>query len=96
MRRLLLSLAGIACAFLLHAQTVKKIEVTEGRLQGISKALRDMPHMQAPPPTNFRKLMSEKNDEHETIIKVYSSGEIPGGDPVLQRRKPGARENGMN
>ncbi|HEY0678506.1 MAG TPA: choice-of-anchor J domain-containing protein [Chitinophagaceae bacterium] len=95
MRRFLLSLTGLVFAFTIQAQTIKQIEVSVGRLEGVSKALREMPDMQAPPPTNFRKLMSEKNSEHESVIKVYSSGEIPGGDPVLQRNS-NARDNGMN
>jgi hypothetical protein len=97
MRRLLLSLVGLlAFVFVLNAQTTVKQTVTVGRLEGVSKAVRDLPDMHAPPPANFRKLMSEKNDEDEGIIKVYSSGEIPGGDPVLQRRKDNARESDMN
>jgi hypothetical protein len=96
MRRLLLALVGLlAFVSALNAQTTVKQTVTVGKLQGITKAARDIPDMQAPPPTNFRKLMSEKNDEDD-MIKVYSSGEIPGGDPVLQRRKDNARESDLN
>ncbi len=97
MRRLLLSIVGVFFAFLVgKSQFIKKIEVTEGRLVRVSPALRDLPDMQAPPPTNFRKLMSEKNTEEEDVMKVYSDGEIPGGDPVLQRRRTNeaTRENG--
>lgn len=86
----------MAFVFVLNAQTTVKQTVTVGKLEGVSKAVRELPDMHAPPPANFRKLMSEKNDEDEGIIKVYSSGEIPGGDPVLQRRKDNARENDMN
>lgn len=99
MRKFLLSLAGVAFVFVLQAQTNVKQTVTVGHLQGVTKALRDMADQQAPPPTNFRKLMSEKNDDLEGVIKVYSSGEIPGGDPVLQRKSIDARGselNGMN
>lgn len=97
MRRFLLSVAMLLLlAFVLNAQTTIQQTVTTGKLHGVTKALKDLPDMHAPPPANFRKLMSEKNDEDEGIIKVYSSGEIPGGDPVLQRRKSGARENDLN
>src|SRR6266513_634972 len=102
MRRLVLSIAGVFFALLIgHAQFIKKIEVTQGRLEKITSPVKDLPDMQAPPPANFRKLMSEKNTEEEDIMKVYSNGEIPGGDPVLQRRNlnGAARENepsGMN
>lgn len=102
MRKLILSTVGVCFVFLVgNSQYIKKIEVSEGRLAGVSKAVRDLPDMQAPPPTNFRKLMSEKNTEEESVVKVYSNGEIPGGDPVLQRRRSNeaARENdplGMN
>jgi hypothetical protein len=95
MRKFLLSLAGVAFVFMAHGQTNVKQTVTVGHLQNVTKALRDLPDQQAPPPANFRKLMSEKNDEDEGIIKVYSSGEIPGGDPVLQR-KSNARESDLN
>ncbi|MGB8190959.1 MAG: choice-of-anchor J domain-containing protein [Chitinophagaceae bacterium] len=95
MRKILLALAGLAFAAVLQAQTSRPIEVTVGHLQGVTKPVRELADMQTPPPTNFRKLMSEKNDD-ESMIKVYSSGEIPGGDPVLQRRKGNAREDGMN
>jgi len=97
MRRLLLSFVGVFFAFLVgNSQFIKKIEATEGRLVRVSPALRDLPDMQAPPPTNFRKLMSEKNTEEVDVMKVYSDGEIPGGDPVLQRRRTNeaTRENG--
>src|ERR1700704_5189462 len=96
MRKLLLSLAGVFFAFLIgHAQFIKKIEVTQGRLEKITPVIKDLPDMQVPPPATFRKLMSEKNTEVEDVRKVYSNGEIPGGDPVLQRRNlnGAAREN---
>src|SRR5215213_8065848 len=98
MRKILLAIAGLAFVFVVHAQqTTVKQTVTVGHLQSVTKALREMSDQQAPPPANFRKLMSEKNDDDENIIKVYSSGEIPGGDPVLQPRKnAAAREDGMN
>ena len=84
MIRLVLCAVGVFFTFLVgNSQYVKKIEGTTGHLVRVTPALRDLPDMQTPPPTNFRKLMSEKNTEEEDVMKVYSSGEIPGGDPVL-------------
>src|SRR5690242_17624573 len=88
MRRLVLCLASVFLAFLVgQSQYIKKIEVTEGKLLRVTPALRDLPNTQLPSPSGITKLASEKNTEEEGVMKVYGTGEIPGGDPVLQRNK---------
>src|SRR6478752_6874451 len=92
MRRLILSFASVFLAFLVgKSQFIKKIEFTEGHLLRVSPAVRELSNMQSPFPSDVNIKMSERNTEQEGVMKVYSNGEIPGGDPVLQRNS-----NGLN
>ena len=85
MRRLVLSIVSVFVAFLVgKSQYIKKIDVTEGRLIGVTPALRDLPNLTSPSAAGGPTiLMSEKNTEQEGVVKIYSTKEIV--DPVLQR-----------
>jgi hypothetical protein len=96
MRKLLLALTGLVCSTISIAQVTNKMQVITGKLEFVTKPLREITQTDIQPHTTFRKLMSEKNTETDDILKEYQPGKIPGGDPVLQRRNTAAREDGLN